>query len=255
LKSQLRELKTAHAVVDMMQGHYETARQSLEQIVAGEDATIEARIVLARTYLRMGDFALARRHLEQAASDVGRTGEAGFRGMIDAAFGELHDEQGDRRAAVAAYRQVAALEKRTLPDDIVSEVSCRLSALDDRIDPAERERRLAGIVTRARDLGHRLVACKCSIDLARVLLQNHRSVAAVDALREVESEASFSLGLELEALARYWRGRALNGQGRAAEAMAEISRAKALTARIQALLPETFRKTYRARASIRPLFE
>jgi tetratricopeptide (TPR) repeat protein len=255
LKNQRNELKTAEALVDIMQGRYESARQSLEQAVAGEDATSEARIALARTYVRMGDFALARRHLDQATADVERSGEAGVHSIIDAAFGELHDERSDPRAAVDAYRKVASLDERILPDDIVNEVRCRLAALDDRVGSAEREKRLVDIVARARKLGHRVLALKCSVDLARERLQNHHYAAAFDALREAQSGPSFTPGLELEALAHYWRGLALNGQGHTDEAKTELTQAKAAAGRIQAALPGTFRQSYSARASIRPLFE
>jgi serine/threonine protein kinase/tetratricopeptide (TPR) repeat protein len=257
LKRHLDELKMAMATVEMFRGNYDAARQTVEPLIAGEDTTPEARIILGRAYLRMGDFAAAQQQLNQAASDAHRTGELGLAGLVDAALGELNYESGNSREALERYRRVAALDNRSVPNGAVAEAGCRMLALDESKAAIESDRAprcLANIAT-ARAAGQRLLAESCSLEAARFQLQRHRYDAALDALSQVRSDSSFSPGAELEALAHYWRSVALEGLGDTARSKEERARAKALALQIQTALPEKYRQTFGSRVSIRPLLE
>src|SRR5262249_55671244 len=157
---------------EIVQGSYESARQSLEPLAASADVTPEIRIVLGRVYLRLGDFEGARRQLEQASGDVRRTGELGINALIDAALEELNDELGESGGALAAYRRVASVAGS--PSDLVAEATCRAAALTDGTSPAEHERQLLALISAARSSGRRLVAEKCSVDMALIYLRQRQ---------------------------------------------------------------------------------
>jgi hypothetical protein len=59
----------------------------------------------------------------------------------------------------------------------------------------------------------------------------------------------------LDALAHYWRGRALRGSGDRQNGDAEQSAVAAIVGRLQDSLPEQYRQSFARRAGIRQLFE
>ena len=153
------------------------------------------------------------------------------------------------------FWRVAALDNRSVPNGAVIEAGCRVSALDEGKTATDRDPICRANITTARAAGQRLLAENCSVDAARFQLQRHRYDAALDVLSEVRSDSSFSPGLEVEALAHYWRGVALEGRGDTARAKEERSRATALARQIQTALPEKYRQMFGSRVSIRPLLE
>jgi tetratricopeptide (TPR) repeat protein len=255
LKIKLTELKTIIANVELLQGNYDTAREAVEPLVESEATTSEARVVLGRTYIRMGQFAAAKRHLEQAASDARRGAELPIAALAEVSLAELAYESGVTEDALAKYRGVATLDDRGAPNGMVVEASCRVAALDGREESGARERQLLANIAKARKFGQLIVDAACSLDLARVQVQMHRYEAAIGTLRSIQSEKAANFGAETQALAHYWRGEALAGLGDRQQASVEHSRAKMLASEIQKKLPERFRQSYGSRASIRPLFE
>jgi eukaryotic-like serine/threonine-protein kinase len=253
MNNRLTELKTTIATVEILQSNYEAARDAVEPVVAGEDATAEARIALGRAYLRMGDLAVARLQLERAASEALERSELAIASLADVALGELNYESGLTSDAVAKYRRVAALDDRSLPSGTVIEARCRLGGLDERQSLDVRERLLSGHLLKAR--GQHFVLATCSLELARVQIQMRRYQAALTTLQWIQSAQPSSAGPEPEAIAHYLRGLALASLGDEQRAREEKSRAKMLASQIRAKLPERWQGTYASRASIRPLLE
>ena len=114
LTNRLAELKTMIAAAEIVQGNYEPARQALEPLAASADVTPETRIVLARVYVRLGDFSGARQQLERASADVRRTGEAGINALIDRALGEL------RTSSERPRRRLRLIDESSPPAQAIS---------------------------------------------------------------------------------------------------------------------------------------
>jgi tetratricopeptide (TPR) repeat protein len=256
LKDRVTSLKVTEAKIDLLKGEYEAARQTLEELANAAGATAESRIALGRVYLALGDFKNAEKYLLEGLAEGQERSESMLVHLAQASLGEVAYESGDLNAARARFQQVAATNHRPLPDPATITATCRLSTLDAKRRAQSRweQASVAGI-TWASKAGQRLVETRCRLDLAAIQVQERRYAAALAALQPVVTGKQVNVGVEMEALTHYWRGRALAGSGDQKGGDQEKLQALAAITRIRDSLPDRYRGSFSARASLRALFE
>jgi tetratricopeptide (TPR) repeat protein len=255
MNNRLTELKTTTAVVEILQGNYETARQALEPLVASGVATAEARLTLARAYLRMGDFQAARAQLERAGADARARGEEAIGLWAHELLGELAYESGRAAEALEQYQVIAALEDRRLPNGGVLEARCHVAVLDVRRSVRDRENLLEASIAKAREFGQGQIDALCAGELGRVQVQARRFAPALVTLRSIGSSDGRSVDSEVQLAAHHWRSLAFDGLGDRPSAESERLRGKTLASAIHDKLPEQVRSSFRSRESVKVFFE
>jgi tetratricopeptide (TPR) repeat protein len=255
LKDRLATLKVRMATIISLQGEYERSRLVLEELGTAADSTTESRIALGRVYVALGDFERAKTYLQRAVTELAQRGEHSLAGAAQESLGELAYESGDSNAAKAGFQQASASGNQQLSDPAAILASCRLVSLEPRSAAgASAEPILSANVDRAARAGQRLVEARCRLELAALQVRQARYAAALQTLDKVSADPQINLGVELEALAHYWRSRALAGTGDRQGGDTEKSAVAVIVERVQNSLPEQYRPSFARRAGIRQLF-
>ena len=209
------ELARAHFDV----GAYMRARDLLTAATAratGVDG-IQAHLELARTYARLGDFATARAEVDSAASGIKRAADTGSLPLLNLTLGELEYES-DRGDEARRYFENAsnAWTANDLPEDASVEAHAYVGWLSVlKGDRAAGTKAIVGSLERARATKRVGLAARCLTFLARSAIRAGDFDEAIKRLGELTEQDLRSVGPELQAQVRYWRGAALVGRNAA----------------------------------------
>jgi tetratricopeptide (TPR) repeat protein len=214
---------------------------------SGRFAT-QARMLLGRADLRLGDAGSARKHLETARSEA--KGDAGLLPRTEATLGELEYELGSVSQARSYFERVAAGWRGAFTPEPMVEARAYAGLLEAIQGSAARGRiEVEASLTRAQNMARRGLVTLCRVFLARVYLQAGEPALALSALEPAAKDAE-GLGVELRAQVHYWRGRALRDAGDVAGSAAELTRAREFLDRFRESLPEADRDRAASRRTL-----
>ena len=195
---------------------------------SGNDST-DARIRLARTWARAGDFAAAQSELVKAKADIDRLGDTGFAPLFLLASGELAYESGRFAEAREQFERSSALWTDAFPDEASVEARVYLGLLDaSRGARGAARASLSAVLEQAHKMGRLALEARARIDIARLDVQRRAYQDALAMLREVPEDGDQTLGPELQGKSTHWRSQALGGAGDAGRASAELATARKL---------------------------
>ncbi|MGH9812514.1 MAG: protein kinase domain-containing protein [Candidatus Acidiferrales bacterium] len=228
------------------------AAWALAKEIGNSFAVADAQIQLARVEIRLGEEAKARALLAEVRPVLETAGEL----KPDAfnTLGELDWQAGERERARRYFQQASAVWKDPHVSESSVEARSNLGLLE-----AEQGNRARGLalsqqaVEGARRLQHAHTLARTVINLARVHLLRGEHPKALELLEEIAGADKANLGLEYRAQAFYWRGKALDGLGRAPEAQESYGRAQAALEKLQQSLTAEEQKKFAARRDIQPL--
>jgi Tfp pilus assembly protein PilF len=217
--------------------------------------SLEARVQLGRTYVKLGDRERARSELAGAFDEITKVSDISVATM-HLAMGELFDESGDRANARRHFQEAAAKWTDAFPDAASVEARSLVAMLD------ALEGRDAGAIAaiqssliQAGKMGRYSLAARCRVRLARVYVHERAFDRAIEALKGIVPDGPLTLGGETQAVVHYWRGRAFAGVGQVSAAAAEAETARALATQVRESLPARFRESFASRADLRVLFQ
>lgn len=261
LSTRIASLTLAVAQSHFLLNEYEAARTLLDELLASDvgRGTLEAVIALGRAYVRLGDFATARKHLEQAVAGVEANGETALSPIANEALGELEYESGKPQDAREHFEKAASFWTDDLPDPASVEGRCNRGLLESLGGMAPRAQgtleMMSASVKQARNMGRLYLEAQCRLNLARVHLAQRRFADAVAALSEIPLDGERTIGRELQALVHYWQGRVAAARGDEPGARNEAAQARKLVEQLRESLPEKYRDSFSSRAAIRPLLQ
>jgi tetratricopeptide (TPR) repeat protein len=235
---------------------YNAARERLLEALSqgsGKD-TLQARIYLGRTHVRLGDFETARRDLSRALADVQESGDNGLLPLLHLALGELAFESGRAGEARESFSAASALWTDDLADPESVEARALLGLLD-ALDGKHDRGKMAieASIDRAVATRQSPLEARCRLYLARVLVAESRFEEAISSIPpEIQAGDAARLGAEATAQALYWRSIALARHNRDAS-QTDAAAARALVSQLRASLPERFRESFTLRASVAPI--
>jgi tetratricopeptide (TPR) repeat protein len=261
LNNRVGELAVEIAKTDFLQNDYEAARKSLDDLVAHDTdrKNLEARIVLARILVKLGDFEAAKANLDQALVEVEthRLPQfVQFAPVVHTALGELAFESGRLSEARAQFDRASALWLDDFPDAASVEARSYLGLLDalTRSDPAA-TKKVEASVQQAKKMGRLALEALCRVHLARIEFGQRRYGDGLAVLNDVPLEGERTIGPELQAQVRYWRSLAMAERGDRVGSQSEVTLARKLAQQLRASLPASDRDRFASRRDIRPLFE
>jgi len=251
-------LMTIHLALSHFEtGEYETARRLLRDVLkdgAGR-RTIEARIRLARTSVRLGDMESADADLALAEKELDASPNTGMRALLKLVRGELAHEQGRRAEAHVDFEQAAALWVETLPQAPTAEARAYLAMMGAQDGKLDRARSLArASLNAAEKLGQITIEVKCRLALAQTEIAARRFAEADALLNAIPpDDDTRTIGPELRAETHYWRARLQMARGDGAGAAAAMQSARAVIIAVAARLPEALRTSFETRSSVQRL--
>ena len=221
---------------------------------ARTDST-SARIYLAQAHLRLGDFSAARADLQRAGDLQREQNAAAVLPLLEAVQGELAYETGALDEARSWFAKASARWTNAFPDAASVAARSYLALLDAR---AGRDGRGRSAIQESLDHARRVAdypqEARSRIALAQISIAGRRFDEALARLDEIPPEDdSRTLGPELRAQVRYWRGEALLGRGDRVGAVAEFDAARKLLMDLQASLPAEHREGFASRRDIRAI--
>jgi tetratricopeptide (TPR) repeat protein len=211
---------------------------------SGRVAT-QARLLLGRVRLRLGDLDSARQDLERVRAELDLRDDDGLRPRLYAAMGELAYEAGDFDEALARFRDASEASPQLLDEASVEAVAYMglIHSMQGRA--AAGHAALVESIAAADKMGRVALATKCRVFLARARLSSADPKGAVAALKDVATE---KIGVELGMYVHHWRARGLTALGQGGEA--DIERAQQLLERLRALVPQGAQSNFAARRDI-----
>jgi len=258
LMSEIAALTVDVALSRYELGQYGAAQDILTRALkdtSGKDAT-HARIVLGQAHVRLGDFDVARQHLQQAQTDIQRRKDLGQLPQLHEAMGELAYESGHLQEASRQFAEAAALWIDELPEPASVEARARLGLLDALAGEATAglaKVRLA--LEHSRRIGLLALEARCRVIAARIGALEGRFQEASAVLDSIVPDGETAIGPELQAQARYWRAQALIGRREHARAEVEISEAHRLVESVRVSLPDPYRRSYASRPDIQTIMK
>jgi tetratricopeptide (TPR) repeat protein len=243
------------AEVELLLNEYEKAQKSLEALLQtdGDQKELRARIIFAKTLSRLGDFDLARRHLETVVAHIERWPE-----LVPALYtslGEVAFESSNLQDARVHFEKAAALWTDAVPDGASVEARSYLGLVDVGRDPRAADKVKASM-NQAKKMGRLALEAQCRVHLARIYIDQRRFADAVTALTDFPVQSGeATIGPELEAMIHFWRGRALEGRGDLVGAGTEVDQATNLTRSLRETLSPSARDRFAARPEIRSMLE
>jgi tetratricopeptide (TPR) repeat protein/tRNA A-37 threonylcarbamoyl transferase component Bud32 len=240
-------------------GDYERARRTLEDALplATTRNGLEARIYLARTYLRLGGVARAVALLDSVGQEIRADRDAGLLPLLHAVRGDLALETGRLPDALRQFEAGAALLTTELPDVdalYANALRASLAAQAGRVEEGSGALRQSHEV--AMRIGNIALATLAQVLSAEIDVRRGAFDRALTDLEAIPPDsASLQVPAELRMRAHHWAGRAWAGKGDTSAASEHAASAwKALDALAQRI-PETSRSAFLARpgmAGIRP---
>jgi predicted negative regulator of RcsB-dependent stress response len=257
LRREIDSITASLAQTDLLLNDYEAARKSLEEAVARNEATsLDARIALGTTYVRLGEFELAGKQLDAALADIDAQQSAQFIPVVRFALGELAYESGKPAEARPHFDKAAALWTDELPDAASVDARSFLALLDRLAhkDPSALGK-LQTSVEQAKLMGRLDLETRCRLRLAQLEIKEGRFRDAMAALNEIPLDGERVIGREMQAQVHYWRGRALMASGDRAGGASEAALASRITTDLRASLSAALRDRFVARYEIRRMLE
>ena len=218
----------------------------------GRDAR-NARILLARILIRLGDLAAAGKQLEAAGDQVRSSDDSGPLPQLRLAAGELAYESGQLSEARERFAEASALWVDDLPDPASVEARAYLGLVDALMGRRASGRALvSAALDQAVHVGYLALTAKCRMYLARLDIEERRFDDALQRLDQIPADDSGrTLGAELRAQERYWRSRALSGKGDSISAAQHAKAAQDAIGSITTSMPEAVRRSFLDRPDIR----
>ena len=135
LDSKITLVAVDQARVRFEEGAYGDARDLFTRALAdaSSDDRVQARIGLARTHMRLGNFDAAKSELQSAANDIERDAGVGALPSLHAAEGELAYETGSWSAMRSQFGRAAALWTPEFPDPATVEARAYMGLLDGEV--------------------------------------------------------------------------------------------------------------------------
>jgi tetratricopeptide (TPR) repeat protein len=235
------------------EGAYDEARSLFRSALvdASSDDRIQARIGLARTLIRVGDFEAARLELLSAANEIGHESDLGALASLYAAEGELAYETQTEAAMRSKFGLAAKLWTREYPDPASIEARAYLGLLDGLQGKPSGRTLLDDSEAQARRMGRIVLATRCQLLLARLDIRERRYGAALGRLNGVAPDTLGGLAPELRAQIHHWRSQALAGFGDRQKSAEESAAATQLIDQLRRRLPEADRDRVLLRPDIR----
>jgi tetratricopeptide (TPR) repeat protein len=251
----ITQIGLAQALFD--QGDYGQARDLLVESLAGASAreNSHARLRLAQTYIRMGDYASAAREIDTVRREVRERRDDGLFPLLHATAGELAYQSGAMADARRHFSDAAAFWTDDLPDEPSVEARGYLGFLDGMEGQVPRGRQqVQACIDRARQMRRLLLETRCSVFLARLELDRDDPAAALQILNAVPDDSDArQIGPELRVQVRHWRGEALARRGDVQGGAVERAAARTLAEHVRDRLPERYRNQFANRVDIRPV--
>jgi serine/threonine protein kinase/tetratricopeptide (TPR) repeat protein len=252
LKEDIAALNIDLARVRFDQNDYAGALKLLDNVgEAFDQQSLHAWIRLARTLLRLGDFPAARDLLRRAEDDVARR-DTEYVPLLYTTLGELEYESDRPMQARNFFNRSAMMWTEDLPDPASVEANAYAGLLDIRQGQAARgQSAIEFSLAQAVKMRQAAIEVRCRVFLAEALLQARRPDDALGTLDRIRFEGPATVGPELLAQARYWRGQTLAAQGKLAESDTEMRAARQLLDGVLADLPGKDRQGFGMRQDIR----
>jgi tetratricopeptide (TPR) repeat protein len=243
------------AVGDTWQVDEQLAETLLTSVIdAGTGAQVtRARIRRAQPRVRLGDFHGAAADLKQASAEVEARGDTALNALLYGAQGELAYESGRLDEARRHFEQSATRWVDDQPDPSSIESRAYVGLLDALAGRPDSGRALVRVsLTQAQKMGRLALEARARVFLARIEIQQRRFADAIRVLEDVAIEGDPpSIGPELAAHVRYWRGYALGREGHRSAADTEQTAARSALEALRATLPAQHRDAFAARRDIR----
>ena len=254
LQDRIPLLSTDLARVRFDVGDYAGARDLLAETLGNSTGATATwtRILLAQTYIRLGDFEAAQRELDRASQELQNGGDPEFVPLLHAAMGELAYESNRTGEARAHFNRAAELWVDEFPDAASVEARAYRGLLDALNGRAARGRDDVRVsLNQAQKMGRLALEARCRVYLARIDVAERKYDDALKMLSPVPTdEQSRTIGPELQAQVLYWRSRALAALADSRTG-ADADRARRIVSDLQAKIPEPSRARFAARPDIR----
>ncbi|MBI3048671.1 MAG: protein kinase [Acidobacteria bacterium] len=235
---------------------YATASELLTEALGDGSGpwSVEARIRLGRTRVRLGDREGAQADLTQAVIDEQRDGA--LVPLFELARGELAYDSGRPGDARRHFAAAAAYWKDDRPDEASVEARARLGLIDALAGTARGLADIRAGLDHARRMGRHSLEQQCRLYLARIAIANRNIDEGLRILNEIPADdPSRSLGRELRAQVHYWRSLALTARGDAVGADSEAGRARDLLDQLRASMPGQYSTAFLSRPDIRMVIQ
>ena len=235
-------------------GEYDRARGALEDALSLATArnALEARIYLARTYLRLGDLARAAALLDALGQEVRADRDGGLLPLLHAVRGDLAMETGRLPDARRQFEAGVALLSPDLPDVdalYAKALAGSLSAREGRVDAGLGALRETGTV--AARIGNVGLGALARVLAAEIEVQRGAVDRALVDLEAIpDDDTARQLPRELRARAHYWASRVFAARGDDEMAAERAALARELIDSIAARLPAESRSAFLARPSV-----
>ena len=236
---------------------YDAARRSL--LDALKDGTgrrsTEARIRLAQTYVRLGDFAAAEAELAIGERELRAAPNNELRALLSLVRGEWAHESRHVAEARTSFEKASALWVETLPEPSAVEARAYLgfmNAAAGRVDAGRQAIRTS--IKAADELGHLSLRVRCRLLLAEIEIVQRNFGDANDLLNAIASdEGGRTIGPELRARTHYLQAKLQAARGDVAGAAASTEAARSLIRGLEAQLPENYRASFAKREAVQRL--
>jgi len=250
-------MTTMLALTQFDDGDYDAARRSLLDALKGATGrrSTEARIHLARTYVRLGDLAAAESDLRMAEQDLNASPNDALAALLWLVRGEWSIEGNHSRDGRASFEKASMLWQGSFPEPAAVEARAHLgflNAIEGRID--EGRQMLRSSTDGADKLAHRSLSARCYLLLADAELARGQLRAAAAALNAIPpDDATATIGPELRAQVYDVRGRLQHALGDPDAAARSADAARAAVRSIAQRIPADRRGAFEARPIVRHL--
>jgi tetratricopeptide (TPR) repeat protein len=252
-------MTTFLALSQFEMGDYDGARQSLVNALkdgTGRGST-EARIRLARAYVRLGDVSAAAGELETAERDIQKSPNKPLQALLSLVRGERAYELRTRDEARTSFEQASALWGDGVPEPAAVEARAYAGYLEARAGRVDRGReRLQSALDAARRLGQLSIEVRSLLLLADLAIDRGRLMEASDLLDAVpEDQGGRTIGPELRAQTYMMQSRVQAARGELEAAKTNVASARERIRAIVERLPEQYRPLFEGRQTVRQILD
>jgi ATP/maltotriose-dependent transcriptional regulator MalT len=244
-------MTTMLALTQFDDGDYEEARRSLLDALKGATGrrSTEARIHLARTYVRLGDLAAAESDLRMAEQELNASPNDALAALLWLVRGEWSIEGNHTRDGRSSFEKASMLWQGSFPEPAAVEARAHLGFLDaveGRIDGGHQM--LRSSIEGADKLAHRSLRVRCYLLLADAEIARGQLRAAAEALGAIPpDDATATIGPELRAQVYDVSGRLQQALGDPIAAAKSADAARAAIGSIAKRIPVDRRAAFEAR--------
>ena len=249
-------LRVELARLHFARNEYGAAQVLLRQVIdAGPGPSrIEARILVGRVRVRLGDLSGAETELTGTAKELTSGGDEVLVPQLDLARGELAYEQGQLRVAESLFIKASP----ETPDQLENEAAGEARAYSGRIEAllGRRQRaqaRLRAAADQSRTMRRLGLEMRARLYLAGTHIADRSYGPALEALSAITKEGEQAIGSEMQAYLHAARGQALAMTGDHAGARREAETSSRIIEDLQRSLPAGSEAGFAARRDIRAI--